>query len=328
MIRTTTNALLAATLTAGFCLAQGPAASSFSYGSTCNGSTATTVYAINDTTPMLRSVSSLPNEYAFPVINTSASPVQVIGFQTWTQSVSGSFETGVASIHEDAAGPGSTTHSAPAAAALSTGTIGVDGTAGWYDVAVGAPAILQPGEAFWVTIGCFSMISPPQAPAAGTSAPATIHYRRANLNSNAWTPSVSVTNPILRVRALSASPPAPSLIPNAPPALGQSMMLDFANGVPGAAAFILHSFNNTTWNGLPIPFDATGIGAPNCFIYTGSEVTQLTLLDPAGAATVSLPIPNDPSLSGIVLFNQGAAVGNPNAIGAFLTNATQSTVGM
>lgn len=321
MIRTPLLLALAATV-----YAQTPATYA-EYGNGCNGNPIVTAYAINAASPTL-TVSSLPNEYAFPVFNSTAAPVQVLGFDVYTRTNTLAVEVGNAGVFRDNSGAGATTHTQPAPTGEGVGTIEVTGTPGWFSVAVSPPVMVQPGEAFWVQMDAYSKIAPPQNTAGGTAAPATIYYRRPTLNAYAWTASVSVTRPILRVTAASAASAVASLIHTTLPVSGQTLSLTIQNGPALATALVSLGFSDTLWLGLPLPLDLAIVGVPNCTVFASLDHFFAVQLDGTGTGTWSLPIPNGANLHGLRFFNQALILGAPNPLSAHLTNAGRGTIGV
>lgn len=296
------------------------------FGTGCNATPAVVPYALNETAPTLR-VASLPNEYAYPVINTATTPVQVTGFEIYTRSNSGTtHETGFARILADSSGAGATAHTSPDATSLAVGVIEVGPTADWYSVAVVPAVVVQPGEAFWIGVDAFSRIAPPQNQ-GGSPAVATIHYRRPNLNNNTWTPSVSVTNPIVRLAGYAPTPVVPTLSASAPPVLGQNLVINVDGTQPGIPVFLAFALSDQTWLGLPLPVDLALVGAPSCFAYTSNDTNQILVSGPTGTATLTLAIPASPTLAGFAFFNQAAIPGAVNNLGFYVTNAGKGTVG-
>ncbi len=292
----------------------------------CNGSPVSACIAQNDTAPSLR-IASLPNEYAYPVTNTSGMPMQIIGFEIFTQSNGGGTVTGNTAIYLDNAGAGALSHSSPAFAATATGTITVSGTAGWFTTIVAPAVTVQPGECFWLGVDAFSAIAPPQNN-GGSPGPTAPWWRRPNYLANAWVVSGSVSNPILRVQCAAGSTPVPTLTATSAPRLGQSFTLNLTGGTPGLAGFVAWGFNDTFWLAWPTPVDLVVFGAPGCFTYTSTDSNSLVLLDPAGAATQAIAVPNQPSLAGFTFFNQGAVIApGVNALAMLTSNYGRGVVG-
>jgi hypothetical protein len=80
-------------------------------------------------------------------------------------------------------------------------------------------------------------------------------------------------------------------------------------------------------NLLPTGFSLAPFGAPDCTQWINLFVNQLFLVG-GSTTSVGLPIPNTPSLAGVVLQSQ-AAVLSPgvNALGAVVSNGAALTLG-
>ncbi|MGE3172203.1 MAG: hypothetical protein AB7O97_06205 [Planctomycetota bacterium] len=306
--------------------AQAPATySEFGFG--CNGAPVVTAFALNDAAPAL-TVSSLPNEYAYPVFNNAGVAVQVLGFEVYTRTNTLNVEVGNAGIFRDLSGAGALAHTQPDVAGAGVGTIQVTGTEGWCSVAVSPPVLVQPGEAFYVQLDAYNLIAPPQhTTTGGVNAPAQVYYRRPNLSSYAWTPSVSVNRPMVRVTAVPATPGAASLIHSTLPVSGQTLTVDIENGPAFFPALGILGFSDTVWLGLPLPIDLGIVGAPNCTNFTSADQFFFLALDGSGSGSWSLSIPADPFFLGVTFFQQGAILGALNPLGAYVTNAGRATIG-
>lgn len=306
--------------------AQNPA-SYAEFGVGCNGDPLLTPFALNATSPSL-TVSSLPNEYAYPVINTNAAAVQVLGFEVFTRAnnVAATAVTGNAGIFLDNSGPGALVHTTPANTGAAHGTIEVKGTARWYSVAVTPPVVVQPGEAFWVQLDAYSAIAPPQNIAGGTASPASIYYRRPN-NGMIWTLSVSVFRPIVQVRAATLTSSVSTLAHATLPVQGQTLTVNLFGPASYPAIMVL-AFSDQTWlGGLPLPMDLGFVGAPNCTTFTSVDQFDVLFLDGAGVGTWSALVPTDVAFMGMHFFNQGGVLGASNQLGLYMTNAGRGIVG-
>jgi hypothetical protein len=294
----------------------------------CNGSSHSSCLTLNDLNPVLQ-VASLPNEYAYPVINTTAVAIQVVGFEIYTQTNTGNVERGITGLCLDNSGPNATVLTAPAAAFHATGTITVGATAGWYATTVVPPLVVLPGEVFWFTCEAFSRIAPPQhSTTGGVAGPVSNYYRRPSLNANAWTRSVSVARQIFRIRCASDFPSVPYVSASNAPVLGQSITLTLGGGLPLSFGFLIFSSDNTNWFGLPTPVDLTPFGAPSCFVNcTWQDVFTLGL-DAQGQAAIAGTVPNFPAFSGVSFYNQGLVLApGVNALNLLVSNLGTGVIG-
>lgn len=298
------------------------------YGTGCNGATVSSCLSLNDNNPVLQ-VASLPNEYAYPVVNTSGNAIQIVGFEIYTQSNSGLLETGKTGLLYDNSGASATVHTTPAATNVANGTITVGGTAGWYTTTVYPPVTIPAGGAFWFHVDAYSKIAPPQHNVTGgVAGPINNYYRRPS-NNMVWTSSVSVARQIFRIHCLPASPTVPTLLANQPPLLGQSFRLELSGGQPNLVGFAIWSFDNTQWANFPTPLELGFLGAPTCFNYTSAEQVATVLLDAAGNGnTPYLQLPTATAFSGLTWYNQAAMLApGVNSLSMLFSNAATAVVG-
>jgi hypothetical protein len=315
----------------GLALATGAAAQSATYtlfAEGCNGASATHCVALNDTNPV-HQLASLPNEYAYPVVNTTGVAIQVTGFEVWTRSNSGLVETLKTGLIWDNAGPGAAVHTVPAPTNVANGTITATGTAGWCHTSIYPPITVPAGEAFWIHVDAYSRIAPPQhVTTGGVPGPASNYYRRPANGVPNWTASVSVARQIYRLHCLPETPTVPAMLPVGLPQIGQSFALELRGGQPFLPGFLIWSLDRTQFAGLPTPVDLALFGAPTCFAQTAGESVVLVLLDGSGVGSAGLVLPNDPSYLGLTWHNQAAVVApGANAIDTLVTNAGTAVVG-
>jgi hypothetical protein len=297
------------------------------YGTGCNGAVVSSCLSLNDVNPVLQ-VASLPNEYAYPVVNTTGAPIQIIGFEVFTQSNTGNVETGNTGILFDLAGPGATTHTQPAPTNSANGTITVGGTAGWYATTVYPPITIGAGVAFWFHVDAYSRIAPPQHSTTGGVAGPTRNWYRRPSNSMVWTSSVSVARQIFRIHCLPASPTVPSLLVDRAPVLGQQITFRIGGGMPNTAGFFMFGFDGSQWGGMPTPVDLQIIGAPNCLMWTSTDLSTTLPLDGSGTASFTLGVPSTPALSGARFYNQGAMIApGTGSLGIVFSNAGRGVIG-
>lgn len=321
----TTALLTAVTLLAAAATAQN--ATYRLFGDGCNGSPITTCLTLNDQNPTLQ-VASLPNEYAYPVINTTGMPIQITGFSIYTVTNTGLVETGNTGLIWDLSGPTATAHTRPDPTNVANGTITVGGTQGWYSTVITPPITVPAGVAFWFHVDAYSRIAPPQhTTTGGVGGPVANWYRRPS-NNMVWTSSVSVARQIFRIHCQTPTPTVPTLSAMGTPQFGQTMMLHLDGGQPNGGAFLVFAFSNAQWMSFPTPVDLAMFGAPNCFNRTSTDDASFLLLDGNGRGTRSVSIPNLGQLLGFTFHNQAAVV-QPgiNALSLLVSNAGTGVVG-
>ena len=94
-----------------------------------------------------------------------------------------------------------------------------------------------------------------------------------------------------------------------------------SGGQPGTLGFLWLGTSSYTWSGVPVlPLDLGLLGAPGCTLWAGPESLAVSTFDAAGAVTLPVPIPNNPSLQRVTVFAQGAAAAaGSNALGLAFT---------
>ena len=124
-----------------------------------------------------------------------------------------------------------------------------------------------------------------------------------------------------------AGVPLLATLPAARPVVGGTLGLELTGVLDGPVLFAT-GFSTTTWLGVSLPAPLDAIGLPGCALY--GSVDQLDFgIATLGRATLSLPVPNVPSLAGITFVNQALA-SDPgvNAFGAVVSNAGIGVIGV
>jgi hypothetical protein len=112
------------------------------------------------------------------------------------------------------------------------------------------------------------------------------------------------------------------------PTLGEVFTRNVGNCPASAPVIMMTGLSSETWNGVPLPFDLTALGAPGCTLNVEPLVLDVALADAAGRAEFNLALPGDPSLRGIYLWEQ-AVVQNAaaNTFGAQVSNYARIITG-
>ena len=112
------------------------------------------------------------------------------------------------------------------------------------------------------------------------------------------------------------------------PQLGQTMTVGIGNLPAPEAAFFLIGLSRTQSNFGPLPLDLGIVGAPGCLVRV-SDTAKILTLGAAGAATLTIPIPNSGSLHGMQIYTQplGLDVGG-NALGVTAGDAAAGVLGL
>ena len=98
---------------------------------------------------------------------------------------------------------------------------------------------------------------------------------------------------------------------------------------PSALAWNVIGGSNTTFSGLPLPFDCAPLGAAGCRIYCSQDVILGSGTDASGSASVTLTYPRDRALAGQTYFTQFLVYDPPaNQLDLVVSNYLQVTLGL
>lgn len=92
------------------------------------------------------------------------------------------------------------------------------------------------------------------------------------------------------------------------PVIGQTLQVDIGNVSSVGLSLMVIGLSDTSWNGLPLPVQISLFlpADPSCLLTVSVDVLAGPLPVTAGVATMTLTIPNDPLLSGVPIYVQGA----------------------
>lgn len=88
------------------------------------------------------------------------------------------------------------------------------------------------------------------------------------------------------------------------PNIGTNLDLSFSNLGTAQSVVVVLGLSNTSWNGLPLPLDLTGIGLPGCGLLASADALDVTIAA-NGLAQYGFPIPNQVNLVNASLYCQG-----------------------
>jgi hypothetical protein len=112
------------------------------------------------------------------------------------------------------------------------------------------------------------------------------------------------------------------------PMAGSSFDVQLDRAMASNVALLVIGDSNTTYNGLPLPFNLAPLGAPACSLLTSVTATFATPTDATGAAVLTLAIPANPALAGFLFWNQWACLDlAANTFGFTFSNGGAATVG-
>ncbi|MEO6594604.1 MAG: kelch repeat-containing protein [Planctomycetota bacterium] len=94
-----------------------------------------------------------------------------------------------------------------------------------------------------------------------------------------------------------------------PPTLGQTLALTFTNipTTPGNAYLMLVALglSNTTWQGLPLPFDLAAIGLGGCQLVVAADLLRTSAVAAGPTVPFAVSIPNQAALLNMSFYLQG-----------------------
>jgi len=112
------------------------------------------------------------------------------------------------------------------------------------------------------------------------------------------------------------------------PALGEVFTRQVIGNQANAAVIMMTGLSSTVWNGQPLPFDLSILGAPGCTLNVDPLVLDVALADGAGRAEFNLSLPADPALRAIFLWEQAVSQNAAaNAFGVQLSNYARIITG-
>lgn len=101
------------------------------------------------------------------------------------------------------------------------------------------------------------------------------------------------------------------------PRVNASFALKITN-LPSQPGFyyVIIGFSRTSWLGLSLPYDLTGVGLTGCTVYVSVDIVIPTSHN-GTMSTFVITVPNDPSLGGQTFYAQGLTMEpNINPLGA------------
>ncbi|MBI5852087.1 MAG: FG-GAP repeat protein, partial [Planctomycetes bacterium] len=104
---------------------------------------------------------------------------------------------------------------------------------------------------------------------------------------------------------------------------GGSFRIYARNVVPASTTYWLWGFSDTVTNGVPLPFDLTPLGFPNCNLLVSPDV----VIAFASSSIASVTLPNDPRIAGGRVYLQAAVAGAAYANGISFSNGASILIG-
>ncbi len=122
----------------------------------------------------------------------------------------------------------------------------------------------------------------------------------------------------------------PAMVVADTPRLGASYAVGLRNGVGSATVALLAGNSNTSWSGVPLPFDLALLGAgPGCFVFASGELQFPAMTGPAGGATLTIRVPSAPEFLGRTLYHQWFMADPPaSPLGLTSSNGARALIGL
>jgi len=113
------------------------------------------------------------------------------------------------------------------------------------------------------------------------------------------------------------------------PTVGGTHEHQMFSAPPSTLAWNVVGTSNTSFAGLPLPFDCAPIGAPGCRIYCSQDALIGSGTDGSGTARVSITYPRDRALAGQTYFTQYLVFDPPaNQLDIIVSNYLRVTIGL
>ncbi len=262
------------------------------------------------------SQTTAPNEYAYGF--TAGSALAVTGFKLFTGTNTGSSTTVTAAIYADNAG-------LPAVTALATTTMTVGSTVGWYQATFGSTLNLTAGQ-YYVSLDHSATSTYLSNLTSGSSG---VGYWRRPPLAGTWARSGLINFPAYQIMcAGGGGAVAPAIGNSGLPEVGRTFRITLSQAAGGAPATLFTGFSNTVWSGGGLPWSLGFLGAPGCNLLVDPKIAVAAVANGSGAASLSVPVPNDPTLIGQRAYHQWFVIDAPaNSLGIAVSNGGRSTIG-
>ncbi len=252
-----------------------------------------------------------PEEYSYLV--SSAAMQQVLSFDIFSRSTTGSTETVPAHIYlQGSFGPQLTP--------IASTTVQIGPTDGFYTATFASP-VTVPGL-FYIAVDS----------SAGTVVPARLLSGGAGASfvrlPGAPTWSVIGMPASWRVTCASSTQyVTPNLSHAGLPQLNSSYSVELSDALGSSAAILATGFSDTSYSGgaLPSPLP----NAPGCDLLASPDDVRISVTNASGVSFSLFTVPNDPALSGMELFHQWLVLDpTVNTLGIVTSDAGKARVGI
>lgn len=112
------------------------------------------------------------------------------------------------------------------------------------------------------------------------------------------------------------------------PEIGNAFSLDVTLGPPSQLASLALGTSTMLWQGVPLPFDLTNLGAPGCQILGAPVVWVAMGTNALGSLTLPISLPSEPSMIGLSFFGQFWFMDpGANALAITVSNRIDASIG-
>ena len=92
------------------------------------------------------------------------------------------------------------------------------------------------------------------------------------------------------------------------PSIGSSYSVTLGSAYPSQPAFLVTGSSRARWGSIPLPFSMASVGGGlNCPLRVSMDVYFFTLIDGAGNAGVTVPVPHELHMVGATMYHQWLA---------------------
>lgn len=212
----------------------------------------------------------------------------------------------------------------PQGSALATSTLNLGATDGWYNT-VFPPTQIPANQDIAIEFtglpsGSFLNIVTSGTPSTHFyKPPGAAAYNGPFVNSQLWAWKINCGG--------GGGGAVPVLSATGVPEINSSFQVNLAFANPSSPVVLSLGASDTTWLGLPLPFDLRPLGAPGCLILASGEVLLPNASNGAGATSQTIAVPNVAVLVARSVFNQWTILDPATQLGLVTTNGGKGTIG-
>jgi hypothetical protein len=285
------------------------------YGQGCLGSAVSPIFCAERNAAGGTLTGALRNyEYGYRVENDG--PLDLVSFDLWTVSGTGSAEAVAAHVYADVGGE-------PASSPLASTTMTVTTQEGFHTATFATPVAID--GTFYVAVDHSPNRVAVSTLVGGDAGQA--FWRTPNTGN--WTPSTLVQRPAWRVTCTTSGQPlAPQIGAAGPPRIGRSFDVTLAGARANSFASLFTGLSDQVWIQAGVPLPVSIPTALGCDLQVSLDFRADEVTGPDGTASSTIDVPNFPQLVGYDLYHQWL-VFDPgvNAIGLVVSGPGRATLG-